>query len=75
MDEVESDPDTYSTEHGINRRSGLLQLDHFNLCSGALLPDVMHDILEGVLQYELKLFLKQCIKEKRFFKVKLSLHT
>lgn len=65
---MENDPNR-STEYGINRRSDLLRLDHFDLCSGALLPDVMHDILEGTLQYELKLLLKYCIKEEHFFTV------
>ena len=32
-----------------------------------MLPDVMHDLLEGVLQYELKLLLLYCTREKRYF--------
>ena len=39
------------------------------MCSGALLPDVMHDILEGALQYETKLLLQYCIREKHYFSV------
>ena len=39
------------------------------MCSGALLPDVMHDILEGALQYEVKLLLQYCIREMQYFKV------
>ena len=35
-----------------------------NICSGMLVPDVMHDILEGVLQYECKHLLVQLISEK-----------
>ena len=35
----------------------MTQLQYFNICSGALIPDVMHDVLEGVLQYETKLVL------------------
>ncbi len=27
-------------------------MKYFDLCSGALIPDIMHDVLEGVLQYE-----------------------
>ena len=56
----------YSKEYGINCRSSLLDLQYFNLCSGALLPDVMHDVLEGALQYELKLLLCHCIDEGYF---------
>ena len=46
-----------SIRFGVNRKSILTQLQFFNLCSGALIPDVMHDVLEGVLQYETKLIL------------------
>jgi len=35
-----------------------------DICSGMLVPDVMHDILEGVLQYECKHLLVQLISEK-----------
>ena len=45
----------YSKESGINRRSALLRLQYLDLCSGMLIPDVMHDVLEGALQHELKL--------------------
>ena len=51
----------------MNHRSILLDLLH--MCSGALLPDVMHDILEGALQYETKLLLQYCIREKHYFSV------
>lgn len=42
---------------------------HFDICSGALICDIMHDLLEGVIQYETKLLLIQLI-EKRYFKIK-----
>ena len=29
-------------------------------------PDAMHDVLEGVLQYEAKELLKYCINEQRY---------
>ncbi len=60
----------YSKEFGVNRRSVVLDLQHFNPCDGSLLPDVMHDVLEGALQYEAKLLLKYCIRDKIFFKLK-----
>ena len=56
-----------STEHGVNSRSSLLQLVHFDMCSGALLPDVMHNLLEGALQHVLQLPLAYCIEKKRYF--------
>lgn len=53
---VEGDPSgAASKEHGINRNSILNELMYFHVCDGSLLPDVMHDILEGSLQYEIKL--------------------
>ena len=42
-----------SIEYGINHRSPLLALQHCNMCNGSLVSDVMHDLLEGVLQYEI----------------------
>lgn len=58
-DEVESDP-KYSVVYGINFRSALLSLQYLDICS-SLIPDVMHDVLEGVVQYELKLLIRYCI--------------
>jgi len=37
------------------------------VCDGGLLPDVMHDILEGALQYEVKLLLKRMIGLDNYF--------
>ena len=36
-----------SKEFGINRRSALSDLKFFNVCSGGMVQDVMHDVLEG----------------------------
>ena len=43
-----------SKDFGINYRSSLFELDLCDPCCGVLVPDIMHDVLEGVLQYELK---------------------
>jgi len=43
-----------------------MDLKYFNPCSGALVPDVMHDVLEGYLPYTLKLMLAQFIHSKYF---------
>ena len=32
----------------MNFRSELLRLEHFDICNGTLIPDVMHDVLEGL---------------------------
>ena len=42
-------------------RSVLSELKYFDVTSGLLRPDVMHDVLEGVLQFEAKLLLRQFI--------------
>lgn len=51
----------------MKRRSILLDLQHFDMCSGALIPDVMHDLLEGALQHITKLLLHYLIDEKQYF--------
>lgn len=40
---------------------------YFHVCDGSLLPDIMHDLLEGALQYEVKLMLRSMIMEDRLF--------
>jgi len=47
----------YSTTYGINYRSVLESLSFFSVAEGAMVPDIMHDILEGVLPLELKLLI------------------
>ena len=56
-----------SKEYGINRNSILNELAYFHVCSGALIPDVMHDILEGALPYEVKLMLQVMMRTECYF--------
>ena len=56
-----------SKEYGINRDSALNELAYFNVCDGSLIPDIMHDILEGSLQYEVKLMLQVMITTENYF--------
>ena len=56
-----------STENGINHKSLLAELQYFGMCKGELAPDIMHDLLEGVLQYEIKLLLIYCININNHF--------
>lgn len=56
-----------SKEYGINRRSALNDLKYFHVCNGALIPDIMHNVLEGVLQYEVKLLLRHMINNENYF--------
>ena len=44
--------DHMSTTYGVNRNSCLNSSNFFHVTEG-LVPDVMHDVLEGVAQYEL----------------------
>ena len=53
-----SDQQHFSTTFGVNRRALLNSLKFFDVTSGALIPDIMHDILEGALPLEVKLMLK-----------------
>ena len=45
-----------STDLGINYRSVLFELQHFSVDS--LLQDVIHNVLEGTMQYKAKLVLQ-----------------
>jgi len=56
-----------SKEYGINCRSALNDLKYFHVCNGSLIPDIMHDVLEGVLQYEVKLMLQHMINVENYF--------
>ena len=39
----------FSLVYGVNRRALLSTLDLFSAVSGALIPDIMHDVLEVAL--------------------------
>ena len=39
---------------------------YFLVCDGSLVPDIMHDVFEGALGYEVKLLLQHMIREKLF---------
>lgn len=43
-----------------NVLAGLSSLNYFDVASGSLVPDIMHDILEGALPLEVKHMLKVC---------------
>ena len=57
---------TVTTTYGINRDSILNTLAYFHVTEG-LPPDIMHDILEGVLQYEVKEMLLVFTRDKSYF--------
>ncbi len=55
--------DHIATTYGVDRDSILNTSKYFHVTEG-LAPDIMHDILEGSLQYELKELLKYFILER-----------
>lgn len=60
-----------SKEYGINCNSILNELKYFHVCQGALIPDIMHDVLEGALAYEMKLMLRTFIQVDHYFELAL----
>ena len=54
----------YSKTYGINRCSKLTNIESYSMFNGGLPHDAMHDFLEGVAQYEIKLLLRHCIDIK-----------
>lgn len=63
---IENSAVDISSVYGINHRSILNQSRYFHVIGG-LPGDAMHDVLEGVLRYEAKEFLKYAINEQRYF--------
>lgn len=55
----------YSTSFGINRLSKLEEVPGFSVIQG-LPHDIMHDLFEGVVPYELKLLLCHCVRSNYF---------
>ena len=58
--------DHIATTYGVSRNSILNSLKYFSV-TNCLVPDVMHDILEGSLQLCTKLVLNQFIVDKKLF--------
>ncbi|EDO36381.1 predicted protein [Nematostella vectensis] len=63
--EIENAEEDITQQYGINQRSILNFTRYFHVVGG-LPGDTMHDVLEGLLQYEVKEFLKYAMYEKRF---------
>lgn len=55
----------YFVTYGVNRRSILENVPGFSVIRG-LPHDMMHDLLEGVVPFEPKLFLQHCTSSKLF---------
>ena len=54
-----------SIEFGINRQSLLDDIPHFSVAEN-LPHDIMHDLFEGVVPYEMKLLIMHLVNEKYF---------
>lgn len=67
MEAPGADRQLLSKNSGVNFNSILNNLKYFNVCSGGLLPDIFHDVLEGVMPFELKLLLKYLIFQEKYF--------
>ena len=60
--------DHVSTTYGLTKDSILNTSKYFHVCDG-LVPDIMHDILEGSLQYEVKELLKHLTLSAKYLTV------
>ena len=67
-EEISAFGEYFSKTYGINRRS-ILNNSRFFHVVGGLPTDVMHDILEGALHYEMKEMLKDFIKNEAYLTV------
>lgn len=63
---VEQLQETQEVE-GIKFRSVFNSLKHYNVCLPGLPPCLGHDLFEGVLSYDVALYLKYFVKKKRWF--------
>ena len=59
----------FSTTYGINRRSVLEDVPGYSVITG-LPHDIMHDLFEGAVPYELKFLIRHCVNA-RYFSVNL----
>lgn len=57
--------------YGLNRDSILNSSRYFHVVDG-LAPDIMHNILEGSLQFEVQELLKHCIQTEAYFTLELN---
>jgi len=54
---------------GINRTSILEEVPEYSVVTG-LPHDIMHDLFEGFVHYELKLFLGYCVRQQKYVTIK-----
>ena len=60
--------DHAATTYGVSCDSTLNTSAYFHVVDG-MVPDIMHDILEGSLQLHLKCLFKHCILQMKYFRL------
>ena len=60
--------DHFATTYGVSCKSVLNESRFFHVVDG-LIPDIMHDVLEGSLQLHIKWLLKHCIIHMKYFSI------
>lgn len=55
-----------ATTYGITENSILNELKYFHVVNG-IVPDIMHDVLEGTTQVTIKCLLLYLIQDKKYF--------
>lgn len=63
MNEIEKQKNCYQ---GIKFSSIFNELEHFHICAPGLPPCIGHDLFEGIVAFDLKLFIDYFIREKWF---------
>ena len=56
----------FSRLYGVNFNSVFNELKYFNV-TGGMVPDIMHDLCEGIIPKINLLLLKHCIKDNSYF--------
>ena len=60
--------DHFATTYGVSYKSVLNESKFFHVVDG-MIPDIMHDVLEGSLQLHIKWLLKHCIIHMKYFSI------
>ena len=60
-----------SITYGVNHNSALNRMDSFHVANGQIPQDVMHVILEGVLNLETRLLIYSFVHVEKFFTLEL----
>ncbi|CAM1294702.1 Uncharacterised protein g1088 [Pycnogonum litorale] len=67
LQQVQSEQCASNNVQGIKFNSPFNTLNYFHVCASGLPPCLGHDLFEGIVNYDVALFLQYCIKDKRWF--------